>query len=232
MYEHPRILNMWTEKVFLPSIRAGKVSMGKPDLQTIVSAGFQATADLPMALYFEQVLEEFPDCKFILTTRNNSEEWFQSWNLLTKSISPPTFVFGWLLPHVRHLPYYLRWLLAVVNKDDSYLTLPLPLPHQQKEAAIASYEEHNRRVRQLIPPEKLLDYSVKDGWQPLCDFLQIETCPDKPFPRANSTRHVQVQVISSFLTSATIVLVCFRICFRLVMRKQNKRSAAVHGKME
>jgi hypothetical protein len=98
---------MHIEKVFLPSIRAGKVSMGKPDLQMIVSAGFQAMADLPMVLYFEQVLEEFPDCKFILMMRDSSEEWFRSWNLLIKSISRPTSFVGWIIPHVHQLRYYL-----------------------------------------------------------------------------------------------------------------------------
>jgi hypothetical protein len=31
-----------------------------------------------------------------------------------------------------------------------------------------------------------LVYEVKEGWEPLCDFLGVEA-PDKPFPHLNDT---------------------------------------------
>lgn len=139
--------------------------MGKPNLQLIASYGYQATADLPMALYYEQVMEEFLDCKFILTTRENSEVWFKSWETLTKSITETTNLGGKFFTGVQQYSYYLRWLFSVVNKDESYLTKPFQ--PQQKETAMASYEEHNRHVRATIPADRLLEYSVKDGWDPL-----------------------------------------------------------------
>lgn len=33
------------------------------------------------------------------------------------------------------------------------------------------YEAHNARVRALVPPGKLLEYHVREGWAPLCAFL-------------------------------------------------------------
>lgn len=33
------------------------------------------------------------------------------------------------------------------------------------------YERHNARVRALVPAERLLEYHVSDGWEPLCAFL-------------------------------------------------------------
>jgi hypothetical protein len=57
LYENHALFDMWNQEVFLPSMAAGKTIMGKPDLSLIASFGYQGTADLPMALYFEQVME-------------------------------------------------------------------------------------------------------------------------------------------------------------------------------
>jgi len=223
MYEHESILGMWVSQIFLPSITAKKTSMGRPDLKMITEYGYQATADLPMALYFEQVMEEFPDCKFILTTRENSEVWFRSWETLTKSITQPTHVGGFAFSSVRQYSHYLRWLYSVVNKDESFLTEPFPLPEQNKEAAIESYEDHNRRVRASIPKDKLLEYTVKDGWDPLCKFMEIDDCPSTPFPKTNSARSVQVQVISGqifpIMASLLVVFYAFAVGFKKMTGK-------------
>lgn len=217
LYEEEDIIDMWTRDIFLPSIDSGKTSMGRPNMQLIADK-FSATADLPMALYFEQVMEEYPDCKFILTTRDSSEVWFRSWDTLTKSITQPAHVGGIFFQNVKQYTFYLRWLFAVVNKDDSFLTAAFPPPDQNKEAAIASYEEHNRNVREKIPADRLLEYSVKEGWQPLCDFLEIAECPSTPFPKTNSARSVQVQSISAFIAPLVIVLFCLFYGFAAVVR--------------
>lgn len=39
-------------------------------------------------------------------------------------------------------------------------------------------------VRELVPKEKLLEWNVEDGWQPLCEFLGKDI-PKESFPRAN-----------------------------------------------
>lgn len=200
LYESPKIMDMWANKVFIPSLEQNKATLGFPDFDVIAQQGFQATTDLPMALYFEQIMERYPNCKFILTTRENSEVWFKSWDVMTNMIKHPTAA-GTFLPRVRQLGYYLRWLFSTVNRDDKYLTHPLPLPGQIKENAIASYEEHNRRVREVVPPERLLEYSVTQGYRPLCEFLSIPSsdCPTQPFPKSNSARSVKVQAISSMI---------------------------------
>ena len=181
--------------------------MGKPDLQLIANK-FQATADLPMALYFEQVMEEYPDCKFILTERENSEVWFRSWQTLTSSITETTNRFSFFFSDVKQYSNYLRWLFSFVNKDETFLTSPFPFPPQNKQAAIASYEKHNRRVRELVPPSRLLEYNVKHGWEPLCNFLEIQDCPQTPFPKTNSARFIRVQVIAAQIFPLMIVLFC------------------------
>ena len=34
------------------------------------------------------------------------------------------------------------------------------------------YREHDAMVRGLVPPENLLEWSVEDGWEPLCKVGQ------------------------------------------------------------
>jgi hypothetical protein len=41
-------------------------------------------------------------------------------------------------------------------------------------------------VRSYLPSHRLLVYEVRQGWQPLCDFLEVRV-PDEPFPRLNDS---------------------------------------------
>ena len=47
-----------------------------------------------------------------------------------------------------------------------------------------AFHEHYQRVRELVPPDRLLEYRVSEGWEPLCRFLDLEI-PDRPFPAGN-----------------------------------------------
>jgi len=223
LYESPEIFEMWARNVFVPSLEAGEAIMGVPDFELVASRGWRATTDLPMALYYEQILEKFPDCKFILTTRENSEVWFRSWDMLTSTITQPTSHFLWM-SHVQNLDKYFRWLFTLVNRDPKYFTAPYPLPGQIKEKAIASYEEHNRRVREVIPEGQLLEYSVTQGWEPLCKFLEIENCPNTPFPKTNSARSVQIQAVAAMAIPLTIVLFALFYLFSCTFRRTTGQS--------
>jgi len=220
MYDNYEILDMWTNNVFVQSIQHNNVKMGKTDYDMIAEHGYEATTDVPTALYVEEIAEHYPECKFILTTRSSSEVWFRSWDVLTRSISQPAR-FGTWFPSVRKIGFYMRWLFAVVNKDNNYLTTPFPLPNQIKRNAIASYEEHNHKVRTVIPPHKLLEYNVKDGWEPLCEFLDIskQNCPTTPFPKSNSARAVQIQAIFSIIFPLSIILFIIFFMFSFIFQK-------------
>jgi len=46
--------------------------------------------------------------------------------------------------------------------------------------------EHCNMIRGLVPKERLLEWTVEDGWEPLCAFLGKEI-PAEPFPHANAS---------------------------------------------
>lgn len=114
-----------------------------------------------------------------------------------------------VLLHYLVLHYKNRWLFAYVDKDDSILSIRpgTRLPRPDRQRSISSYEEHNRRVRETIPSDRLLEYSVKQGWTPLCQFLEVDECPTTiPFPKTNSALSLKVQSISSLLIPLAVVL--------------------------
>lgn len=208
LYENSDMIEMWTEKVFRPAIEANEFSMGNPDFDLIASHGYVGTVDFPIALYFEELHEKYPDCKFILTERENPEIWFKSWRIMTINVAQTTNIGAGIFKHVNQLSLYFRWLLSHVNRDQSILSVPpgQHIPNPDKANAILSYEEHNKRVREIIPSDKLLEYDVRQGWEPLCKFLNVEECPQVPFPKTNSSLACQSQTISSILIPVSIIL--------------------------
>jgi hypothetical protein len=68
------------------------------------------------------------------------------------------------------------------------------------------YEEWNEEVKKCVPKERLLIFNVKQGWKPLCDFLEIPVPKgDRPFPHVNETKDFQKML--GFLKYSGIALV-------------------------
>jgi len=59
--------------------------------------------------------------------------------------------------------------------------------------AIARYEEHIAEVKAAVPADKLLVYSVDQGWKPLCDFLGVAV-PSTPFPNVNDRDEIKKEI--------------------------------------
>ena len=55
------------------------------------------------------------------------------------------------------------------------------------------YERHNAEVRRVIPPNRLLVFEAKQGWEPLCKFLGVPV-PSAPYPNTNTTEEFQARM--------------------------------------
>ncbi len=145
-------------------------------------AGFQSTVDFPSYLFYQQLLEQNPDAKVILTERD-AESWYESaFNTIfqgTPSV-PQKMKILLQLPFNRQL----RQMLPVFGLMDHYWDVVWEGRFGDKSYAIEKFLEHNRRVKEQVPAEQLLVFDVRDGWAPLCEFLQVPV-PDSAFPRAN-----------------------------------------------
>merc|ERR1712105_285251 len=56
----------------------------------------------------------------------------------------------------------------------------------QIEAMRQGYLKHNLYVQSIVPKDNLLIWNLKEGWAPLCAFLDKPT-PDGPIPHDNRT---------------------------------------------
>ena len=46
------------------------------------------------------------------------------------------------------------------------------------------YSRHNASVKALVPASQLLVYKTGEGWERLCQFLEVQV-PSTPFPHQN-----------------------------------------------
>ena len=55
-------------------------------------------------------------------------------------------------------------------------------------------ERWNQEVIDTVPAERLLVWHPKDGWEPLCEFLELDV-PGEPVPNVNDTENFQKNLI-------------------------------------
>jgi hypothetical protein len=73
-----------------------------------------------------------------------------------------------------------------------------------REKAIAHYHQHIADVKAAVPLEKLLVFSVDQGWEPLCEFLGVPV-PDTAFPNVNDRAAIK-QTIRGMTRGAYVIL--------------------------
>ncbi len=132
--------------------------------------GFASAVDWPTAGFFRELAAAYPSAKFILTLRS-PESWADSFG---------STIYTLLAGRDQAPPEMRDWLemsVAVISRTG----FPGGL---DRDALIAGFVAHNDAVRAAIPAQQLLEFEVKDGWGPLCDFLGV-AAPDEPFPRSN-----------------------------------------------
>ncbi|HLJ68395.1 MAG TPA: sulfotransferase [Chloroflexota bacterium] len=145
-------------------------------------AGYRATVDFPAAVFYDQLAVHYPEARVILTIRD-PERWYQS---CLNSI---------------HGPMARAANRDEVPLDDPEIAMIMTIVWQQtfggrfsdRDHAIAVYERHNREVQERIPAERLLVYEVRQGWEPLCDFLGVDPPADVPFPHLNTSEEWQAR---------------------------------------
>lgn len=133
--------------------------------------GFNSAVDWPTAAFYRELIREYPTAKFILTERS-PESWADSfgstiYKLVGGRDKAPEKMHDWL---------------NMVNEVLTKTGFPEGL---DRDGLMNGFIAHNKAVRETIPDEQLLIYQVKDGWEPLCNFLNAPV-PDKEFPRTNN----------------------------------------------
>lgn len=142
----------------------------RPDWQALF-ADYDATIGWPMCFFTKEFLAAVPEAKFLLSTRDPAS-WFESLDSAWTTLSR--------LRSIRFIPR-VRGVLSVVEPVMERLG---GIPPNRK-LAIEAYEAHRAMVRTVVPAERLLEFHISQGWEPLCQFLDLPF-PDKQFPHVNA----------------------------------------------
>ena len=57
---------------------------------------------------------------------------------------------------------------------------------EDRSYVIGKFEKHNEQVIEEVPAERLLVFEAGEGWEKLCDFLEVPV-PATVFPKVNTT---------------------------------------------
>ncbi len=133
--------------------------------------GYEATVDWPACHFYQELADYYPEAKVLLSVRDPAA-WFDSMSATTLSVIRKRMQAG-----DANQPKNLGVELVVKAALDREI--------DDAEHAIRMFEKHTKEVVDAIDPGRLLIYDVREGWEPLCQFLK-KPVPDTPFPRVNS----------------------------------------------
>jgi hypothetical protein len=158
-----------------------------------VFAGQGSTADWPGGYFYKELADFYPEAKVLLSVRD-PESWERSfretiWTMsYGKSLMP-------LLAHARAEvdPRFERYL-ALVDRMFWGPQGTFADGNAEPSQLIEQMLRHHEQVKATIPADRLLVWEVGEGWEPLCEFLDLPV-PDEPLPHANDRGEFVERVI-------------------------------------
>ena len=159
--------------------------------------GYEATVDWPGSYYAKDLAEAYPDAKIVLSERD-PESWANS---MVKTI------YG--LFYADNLMRHLSDARASIDPGwKFYLTMMKEMWHNAglfedgenttPEFMAEAFVRRNDEFKAALPADRLLVWAAKDGWEPLCAFLEVPV-PDQPFPQINDSGHFTEWMIAPAL---------------------------------
>lgn len=162
-----------------------------------VFAGFTATVDWPGAFFYRELCDAFPEAKVLLSVRDAA-----SWERSMRATIWGVFYDDSLMRDLSNARARIdpAWRAYTEMMMTMWARSGLIDAGAQttSESMRSAMERYNQEVRETVPSERLLIWSVDEGWEPLCEFLEIPA-PDTPFPHLNESRAFAERVIDGAL---------------------------------
>lgn len=141
-----------------------------------VLADYTCTVDWPGCSLWRELADLFPDARVLLSVRP-PQRWWASYRdtihqLMLRDVPSEAEVGAEM-----HLLSHFGSTMTKRSFPPDYSALT-------EQDFLAAYERHNEQVRTGIEPQRLLEFDVEQGWEPLCTFLGVPA-PEEPFPRLN-----------------------------------------------
>ncbi|HEY1778407.1 MAG TPA: sulfotransferase [Solirubrobacteraceae bacterium] len=160
------------------------VVAGRPDWDEIFGDA-QSSCDFPSSRYYRELLEYYPEAKVVLSVRS-AEGWVRS---MRETIWPMYFGDS-ILHHICQArrqvePNWNRFieLMMIMTWNEGTGAMP---EYDTDEQLAAGMERWNAEVVASVPADRLLVWDPADGWEPLCEFLEVAV-PEGSVPRVNDT---------------------------------------------
>lgn len=158
----------------------------------------RATVDWPGGYFYRELMEFYPDAKVLLSVRD-PESWERSFRDTI-----------WTMSHGHSLmPLLSRARAEVDPRWRKYLALVDRMFWGPQGSFAAGHEPeqlieqmigHTEQVKRTVPAERLLVWDVSEGWEPLCQFLEVDV-PATPLPHANDRETFLERVIDGAMGS-------------------------------
>jgi len=146
---------------------------------------YNATVDFPCFVGYKEMMKWDPRGKVILTVIDGGGmEWARRFRAHQEGKRNPFAQHAFFRVLMFHSYWswdrHWRWteqeanltfrqnLSSTFHGCDIYVDTGM---QEHLEACAASYERHVEAVKEHVPPERLLVYNIKEGWEPLCNFL-------------------------------------------------------------
>jgi Sulfotransferase domain len=163
-----------------------------------IFAGKESVVDWPGSYHWRELMDVYPDAKVLLSVRS-PESWVES---MHNTIAPIWFGDNLmqhlaLMHHLAQAQYqidelYAAWLDLLY---DMWAKADIMVGSNADRAEMAAgMERWNQEVIDAVPSDRLLVWHPKDGWEPVCELLEMDV-PDAPVPTVNDTENFQKNLI-------------------------------------
>ena len=149
-----------------------------------VFENYTASLDYPASCVWRELMVAYPDAKVLLTEHpRGAEAWYKSTisTIYAFEARREFKIMHAILPFV---PKFFAMTRELIWRRTLKNTMDNP------DAAVDQYKKHIEEVKATVPPENLLVFSVDQGWEPLCKFLNVDI-PDGTFPKVNETAELK-----------------------------------------
>lgn len=145
--------------------------------------GYGSTIDCPSMDFYKQIHKVYPEAKLLLSVRDNDEKWYQSFQDTIGMFTENKFYYFIVYP-VR----FLRLQYTITRKAYQKWM------HDYNGIQSPMHSQHNERILSENELGSVFTYNVKDGWEPLCHFLNVPVPEGIPFPHVHDTSEFQRNV--------------------------------------
>jgi len=90
---------------------------------------------------------------------------------------------------------YMALITAMWEKSG---LLPSSIGGPDQAELARAFEHYNEEVKRTVPAERLLVWQPADGWEPLCEFLEVPV-PQAPLPKVNDAAGFSDRIVDAAL---------------------------------